>query len=206
VVCDEAGCVRAITLLREMFGKRQVPRNLANIKTEDIITLMQQGRVAMTNQPYGRFVNYNDPKQSKFVDQISVTPLPMAAAAGGGPAPAKTSVWAMAIPSNARDKALSWSFIKALSGKEATIAAALNGNGPVRVSTYEDKRVKELVPYAAAEAATLPRARLVVPGFSNSAKAMDVFMEEAQAAILGSKEPLAAMRDAKKRTEPLLPT
>jgi multiple sugar transport system substrate-binding protein len=193
-------------VLRDLFRSRAVPRNLANVKTEDIITLMQQGRVAMTNQPYGRFVNYNDPKQSKFADQISVRPIPMTAAAGGGPSPAKTSVWAMAIPSNARDKALSWSFIKALSGKEATIAAALNGNGPVRVSTYEDKRVKELVPYAAAEAATLPRARLVVPGFSNTAKAMDVFMEEAQAAILGAKEPLAAMREAKRRTAPLLPT
>jgi len=31
-------------------------------------------------------------------------------------------------------------------------------------------------------------------------------MEEAQAAILGAKEPLAAMREAKRRTEPLLPT
>ncbi len=191
VVCDEAGAVQAVTVLREMFRKRQVPRNLATIKTEDIITLMQQGRVAITNQPYGRFVNYNDPGKSNFAGKISVVPVPMAASAGGGPAPAKTSVWAMAIPSNARDKAQSWAFIKALSGREATVAAAINGNGPVRVSAYADPRVKQLVPYADAEAATLPKARLVVPGFANSAKAMDVFMEETQAAILGAKEPLA---------------
>jgi multiple sugar transport system substrate-binding protein len=205
VVCDEPGAVAAVTLLREMFRKRQVPRNLATVKTEDIITLMQQGRVAITNQPYGRFVNYNDPKQSNFAGRISVVPVPMAAAAGGGPAPAKTSVWAMAIPSNARDKAQSWQFIKALSGREPTIAAAINGNGPVRSSAYADPRVRALVPYAEAEAATLPKARLVVPGFANSAKAMDVLMEEAQAAILGVKEPLAAMREAKRRCEPLMP-
>ena len=206
VVCDEPGAVAAVTLMREMFRKRQVPRNLATIKTEDIITLMQQGRVAMTNQPYGRFVNYNDPKQSNFAGRISVAPVPMAASAGGGPAPAKTSVWAMAIPSNARDKAMSWNFIKALSGREATIAAAVNGNGPVRTSAYADPRVRELVPYWQAEAATLPNARLVVPGFANSAKAMDVFMEEVQAAFLGAKEPLVAMREAKRRCEPLMPT
>ena len=120
--------------------------------------------------------------------------------------PPRAIHWAMAIPSNARDKAQSWAFIKALSGREPTIAAAINGNGPVRKSAYADPRVRELVPYWEAEAATLPNARLVVPGFANSAKAMDVFMEETQAAILGAKEPLAAMREAKRRCEPLMPT
>ena len=65
--------------------------------------------------------------------------------------PAKTSVWAMAIPRNGRNKERAWSLIRYLSTRESTIAETLNGNGPVRPSAYEDARVKALIPYAAAE-------------------------------------------------------
>ncbi|MBM3524641.1 MAG: extracellular solute-binding protein, partial [Alphaproteobacteria bacterium] len=164
---------------------------------------MQQGRAAMTNQPFGRFVNYNDPKQSKFPGEIEVATFPMSGS--NKPAPAKTSVWAMAIPKNAKHKALSWSLIKELSSKASTIRAAANGNGPVRPSAYDDPKVRELAPYSEFERAVLPNARLTVPGFEHAAKAMDIYMEEIQKAMLGAIEPLAAMRSAKARIEPLLP-
>ena len=45
------------------------------------------------------------------------------------------------IPSNAPDKQLAWSLIKELSSVESTIRAAVNGNGPVRMSAYDDPRV-----------------------------------------------------------------
>ena len=45
----------------------------------------------------------------------------------------------MVIPKNAKRKDLSWSFIKAMMTKEATLTMALNGNGPVRASTYDDR-------------------------------------------------------------------
>jgi len=66
--------------------------------------------------------------------------------------------------------------------------------------------VKALIPYAAAEKQALVSARLVVPGFANNAKAMDIFIEELGYAMLGSKEPQAAMSEVKKRVQPLLPT
>ncbi len=76
----------------------------------------------------------------------------------------------------------------------------------MRPSAYEDPRVRDLIPYAAAEEAALASARLVVPGFANAAKAMDIFTEELSNALLGQKEPLAAMTDVRKRVQPLLPT
>ena len=203
VVIDQLGAVQAVTVLRDLFQKGVLPRNMMSFKTEEVITFMQQGRAAMTNTPFGRYVNFNNPEQSQYPGKFKAVPLPLGA--DGEPVPAKTSVWAMAIPANAPNKELSWSLIKHLSSVENTIAAAINGNGPARPSAYQDPRVRELVPYADQEAAALENALLVLPGFENTGQAMDILMEEIQAAMLGLKEPEQAMADVKQRVEPLLP-
>jgi multiple sugar transport system substrate-binding protein len=187
-----------------LFKNNEMPRNVVNMKTEDVITFMQQGRGAMTNQPFNRTFNYNDAKASKFPGQFDVMPLPTGI--DGKPIPAKTSVWAMAIPKNAPRKELSYSLLRHLSLPESTVLEALNGNGPVRPSAYADPRVQKLVPYAASEAEALKTARLVVPGFPNNAKAMDMFIEEMGAVLLGTKEPQKAMTDLAGRVRPLLPS
>ena len=203
-VIDQPGAVRGVTMLCDLYRKGVLPKNSMTLKTEDVITFMQQGRGAMTNNPFNRYVNYNDPKASKFPGKVAVMSLP--AGVDGKPIPAKTSVWAMAIPRKARNKERSWSLIRELSLPASTVAATLNGNGPVRPSAYEDAKVKALIPYAAAEKQALGSARLVVPGFANNAKSMDILMEELGQAMLGAKEPKAAMADVKRRVQPLLPT
>ena len=203
VVVDQPGAVKAMEMFRELFRQNRMPRNVVTMKTEDIITMMQQGRGALANQPFNRVLNYGDAKASKFPGQFDVVPLPLGV--DGKPIPAKTSVWAMAIPRNARRKELSWSLIRHLSLPESTVRAAMNGNGPVRPSAYADPRVQEVVPWAAQEAEALKHARLVVPGFANAPKAMDMFIEEMGAVLLGSKEPQAAMTDLAARVKPLLP-
>jgi multiple sugar transport system substrate-binding protein len=204
VVVDQPAAVRGVTAICDLYKKGVLPKNSMSLKTEDVTTFMQQGRAAMTNNPFNRYVNYNDAKASKYVGKIAVVPLPLAI--DGKPMPAKTSVWAMAIPRNARNKERAWSMIKYLSSPENTVAATLNGNGPVRPSAYEDAKVKALIPYAGAEKQALASARLVVPGFANNAKAMDIFMEELGNAMLGNKEPQAAMAEVRKRVTPLLPS
>ena len=203
VVVDQSGAVKGVTAICDLYKKGFIPKNALTMKTEDVTTLMQQGRAALANQPFGRFQSYNDPKTSKFPGQIGVSPLPLGS--DGKPMPAKTSVWAMAIPRNSSNKELSWSLIKHLTLPESVVAETLNGNGPVRPSAYDDARVKARIPYADAEKQALASARLVVPGFANSAKAMDLFIEEFSYAMLGQKEPQAAMSDLKKRVVPLLP-
>ena len=203
VVVDAPEAVRCVTMLRDLVQKNVMPRNIMNLKNEDINTMMQQGRAAMTNNPFGRFTVHNNPQASRFPGRIDAIPLPLGV--DGQPLPAKTSVWALCIPRNARDKALSWSFIKHLMSPENTILAALNGNGPVRPSTYENARVRESLPYAEAERAALRTARLVVPSFANAGRAMDVFMEELGLAMIGRKAAREAMADARRRVEPLLP-
>ena len=204
IVIDQPAAVRGVTMLCDLYKKGVLPKNSMNLKTEDVTTFMQQGRGAMTNNPFNRYLAYNDAKASKYPGKIAVVALPLGV--DGKPMPAKTSVWAMAIPKNGRNKDKAWSLVRYLSLPENTIAETLNGNGPVRPSAYEDAKVKALIPYAAAEKQALVSARLVVPGFANNAKAMDIFIEELGYAMLGNKEPQAAMSEVKKRVQPLLPT
>ena len=114
--------------------------------------------------------------------------------------------WSLVIPRNARDKRASWELVRALSSKAATTAMALNGNGPVRISTYADPRFRDAVAYAAEEAKAVAASRIHLPAFDEQSRAHDIFVEESQAAVLGLKTPVQAMTDATRRVQPLVGT
>jgi multiple sugar transport system substrate-binding protein len=206
VVANEKPMVRAITVLRELFQAGAFPKSFAALSTEDVNTWMQTGRAAMAITSMGRHSIYNDPAKSKFAGQIQTTTIPVSAElAGRYPvAPAKVETWSMVVPKAARDKKLSWSFLRALSSKEATLMAALNGNGPVRSSTYDEPRFARTLPYAEEERRVLKVARAPMPAFDNAQKAADYFKEEAEAAVLGMKPPQKAMDDLVARVRPLV--
>ena len=205
---NQGPMLRAVQTLRELYAAGVMPRNWTAIKSEEVNTWMQTGRVAMTINSFGRNQFYNDKEKSKNPGQIKVMALPAAREMQGKypqSAPAKTEFWSMCIPKSARNKPFAWSLIKELSSRENTTKAAINGNGPVRASTYADARFAAGVPYAAAEAATLKVARVPIPAFDNAAKAGDIFVEELQAAVLGRKGVALAMDDVARRVKPLLP-
>ena len=183
VVADQPGMLNAIRLLRELFQAGAFPRNFTALTTEEVATWMQQGRAAMALQSMGRNRLFNDPQKSKFAGKIKTGAVPIAAALKEryAVAPAKVEYWGMAIPKNARRKDLSWSFIKAMTTKAATLKMALNGNGPVRASTYDNADFRASVPYADAERAVLLVARVPLPAFDEAARAGDIFKEETEA-------------------------
>ncbi len=207
VVANEPPMLNAIHTLRELFQAGAFPRNFATIQSEDVNTWVQQGRAAMALNSMGRNRIYNDPQRSRFPGEIMTIAVPISATlkAKFDVAPAKVEFWGMVIPKNARRKELSWSFIKAMVSKQSTLAAALNGNGPVRASTYEDATFRARVPYADEERRVLTVARVPMPAFDEAARAGDIFKEEAEAAVLGMKTPEAAMTSLVARVTPLLP-
>ncbi len=144
---------------------------------------------------------YNDPGKSQVAGKIKTTYFPVAAELKSKyeVAPAKVEFWSMAIPNNSKNKDLAWAFIKAMSSKEAAVNAALNGNGPIRASTYDDPRIKAELPYADSERKVLQVSRVPLPAFDNAARAADFFKEEAEAAVLGMKSPQQAMDDLTSR-------
>jgi len=76
---EQPPAVAAVALLRDWYRRGVLPRNVMTLKTEEVITAMQQGRAALTNQPFGRIVNYNDPRASRFPGEITVANIPMMA-------------------------------------------------------------------------------------------------------------------------------
>lgn len=207
VVADQPPMLNAIRALRELFVAGAFPRNFAAISTEDVNSWMQQGRAAFTLTSMGRNRIYNDPDRSRFPGRIKTVALPASETLRGrfDVAPAKVEFWGMVIPRNARRKDLSWSFIKAMASKSATLGAALNGNGPVRASTYDDPNFRRQVAYGEEERRVLKVARVPLPAFDEAARAGDLFKEEAEAAVLGLKTPEDAMASLARRTAPLLP-
>ena len=138
--------------------------------------------------------------------KIKTTFFPVAKALQGKyeVAPAKVEFWSMAIPKNSQNKDLAWKFIKWMSSPQAALGAALNGNGPVRNSTYDDPRITQALPYAQDERRVLAVSRVPLPAFNEAARAADFFKEEAEAAVLGMKTPQRAMDDLTVRVQALL--
>ena len=207
VVADQPPMLNAIRMLRSLFEAGAFPRNFATLSTEDVNTWMQTGRAAMSLQSMGRNRIYNDPAKSKFPGRIKTIALPASKAMAGKftVAPAKVEFWGMVIPKNAKRKDLSWAFIREMLSQQATLTAALNGNGPVRNATYDDERMRKLVSYAEEERLVLKVARVPLPAFDEAARAGDVFKEEAEAAVLGMKSPEEAMKSVVARVRPMLP-
>jgi multiple sugar transport system substrate-binding protein len=205
VVAADAPMVQALVALADLYRAGALPRNTATLNNEEIATWMQQGRAAMSIQPFARLASYNDAQKSRFPGRIKPLLPPMAASLQGKVPYAPTvEFWSLVIPRNARNKPASWAFVRALSSKAATTAMALNGNGPVRISTYGDPKFRDTAPFAAEEAKAVAASRIHLPAFDEQSRAHDIFVEESQAAVLGIKPPQQAMADAARRVQPLI--
>lgn len=201
------GMMNAVQTLRDFYVEGVLPKNWAAIKDEEINNWMQNGRAAMTTTSCGRNRIYNDPEKSNEAGNITTVALPASETLQDkfSVAPAKVEFWTIVIPKNSKNQDLAWDLVKTMLSKESTLAAALNGNGPVRASTYDQPAMKEKLAYADAEKSVLLVGRVPLPPFENSAKAADIFVENLQAAVLGLKPVEEAMADVEKRVTPLLP-
>jgi multiple sugar transport system substrate-binding protein len=206
VVADQPPMVKALTLLRTLYAEGHLPKNMTAMSQNDLIGAMQGGQLAMVSFPWGRTLQFNDPKASKYPGKFKTTFLPNSPELQAkGAVICTAEFWAMAIPRNSQHKDLAWDLIRELSLPQNTIAEALNGNGPVRVSAYADPRLQRMLPYAAQEAVGMKWARVPLPAFPASAKAKDIFVEEMQAAMLGMQTPEVSANNIARRIRPLLP-
>lgn len=197
---------QGLAALRGMFEAGSLPRSYATTKNDDQVTWLQQGRAAFTVLPFARGAQLNNAEQSKFPGRIKAVEFPGSAAIKGKvPMASVVEAWAMAIPRNAKDKALAWSFIREVSSKRVTLGMAINGNGPVRVSTYADEGLKAKNPLAAVEAKVLATARGAFPPFPEAARAQATFLEEVQLAVLGRKPVKDAVSAIIERVKPMMP-
>jgi multiple sugar transport system substrate-binding protein len=193
--------IAGLTELANLYKEGVLPPNSTSLGLDELIATMREGRGVFAINPFSRYTTLNDPDASLYPGQIDVIPFPTNEV---GKASANTEFWSWAIPANSKQKDLAYDLIRELSSKDATVRAALNGNGPVRPAAYDDPRVIERLPYAAAEAIGLRDASIAVPAFSGAVEATAIFVEEMQAALLGLKTPEQAANDLQTRTEELI--
>lgn len=192
--------IEGLTMMAELYKEGVLPSNYATIGIDEVGAAIMDGRAAMTAGPYARYTVYNNPETSRYAGKIRVAPSVLALMDDPHQ---NTEIWSMAIPANSTKKDLAWSLIQELSTRENTLRAALNGNSPVRVNTYEDERLKAVYPYTEEEAMSLATAT-VLPSFETSPQAWSIFAEEIQAAVIGLKSPEDAARSMQERIEPLV--
>lgn len=202
---DRAAMERALAVLQDMYKAGALPRTYATTTNDDQVTWMQQGRAAFTVLPFARHAQLNRADQSKYAGRIKAVEFPPSQSIAGKQAMASVvEFWAMTIPKPARDKELAWSFIRAMSSKAVAVGAARNGNGPVRMSTYQNADFAKDQPLAAVEAKALAGARVPLPAFPEAARAQTLFLEEVQLTVLGQKSPAEAVAAMQQRIGPLV--
>jgi multiple sugar transport system substrate-binding protein len=202
VMADGPGMVEALKLLRALYQEKLLPQNITAMTQNDLIGAMQQGQIAMEEFPFGRTVLFNDPKSSKFPGQFKLAMFP---GAKKGDIVSTAEFWGMVIPKASGAKDWSWSLMRDLVSKQNSVTEAINGNGPVRVSTDADPRLVAKVSYAAQEAAAVKAARVPLPAFAKAAQAKDICVEAMQAAMLGMQTPEQAAKSMAQRLKPLMP-
>lgn len=206
LVPDPAAMEQGLNALRDMFEAGALPRSYATTKNDDQVTWLQQGRAAFTVLPFARSGQLNNPEQSKFPGKIKAVEFPISAGLKGKmPMASVVEAWGMVIPKNAKDKDLAWKFIKEVSSKRVTLGMAINGNGPVRVSTYAEPALAEKNPLASIEAGVLANARGAFPPFPEAARAQSTMLEEVQLAVLGRKTVKEAVASMIERIKPMMP-
>lgn len=193
--------IAGLTELAKLYQEGVLPPNVTSIGLDELIAFMREGRAVFAINPFSRYTALNDPAASLYPGEIETVPFPTNEE---GKASANTEFWSWAIPANSTQKDLAYDLIRELSGPDATVRAALNGNGPVRPAAYDDPRVIEKLPYAAAEAIGLRDASVAVPAFDGAVEATTIFIEEMQAALLGLKSPEQAAMDLQVRAEELV--
>lgn len=191
--------------IRDLFTAGVLPKAMPTFDQNSPLEWMSQGRTAMVIYPMARNAQMNDPKLSKHAGQVKVTVVPAAAGSGLAVAPAIFEFWAAAIPANAKNKDLAWSFIRHLSAPDSTVREALNGNGPVRASAYKDPRLRQKLTYAEEEQKAFFNGEAAIPAFDNTAKAAEIWKENFEAAMLGFMSPSDAAADLRRRVSALLP-
>lgn len=203
---EEPGMVRALGLLRTLYDEGVLPRTFPRFTTEQVTTNMQQGRAVYAISPISRHTALNNPAASRYPGKIAVAAVPSAPelVARYPVAPVKSEIWALTLPRNGRNRDAAVRALRGLGGADASLRAALNGNGPVRLSTLNDARYSAAVPWAAVEAAALRDARPPLPGWENAARAEDIFREEVEAMLVRSQQPAEIAANIARRVRPLL--
>ena len=127
---SEAG-VKALTAYREALEKYS-PAGSESYCFDEAFNVMAQGK-AFSLQTFNiMFAGLEDPKSSKVIGKVAITPNP-----GGG----LNGAWGWAIPKSSPNKEDAWTFLKWVESYEIAKKRALLGGAPTQTKIFVDPEV-----------------------------------------------------------------
>ena len=203
VTVNSPAAVRAVEFVKGLYEARAIPPNFTELNSGSIRQLYTNGLVGMIFLGDNYYVRFNDPKSSQIAGHSEVSYIPEA---GGGIAPTKLAFWGIGIPKNGnpKNRQLAYDFIRYFTTQQAQVKMALNGNGPVRTSVYQDATFAEKVPYAVLAEKVLPQGQALLPAVTGSTQILDVLKQTFNEAIQGQKPVQQALDEAKGKIEQII--
>jgi len=137
---NEKEAVYAISLLKDLYQTGSIPPNYTSITPAMVYNMVYQGIASNALSSGEHSKDYNDPEKSIVAGDMKNSYFPASEKTSFEFAPAKASYWAAGIPKNSspEKKQIAYEFLRFFSGVDAQIKMALNGNIPVRISSFED--------------------------------------------------------------------
>jgi ABC-type glycerol-3-phosphate transport system substrate-binding protein len=198
-VNNETG-VAALTFYSNLLLQDQVvPPDVTTYGYNEILTALQQGRVAMAIQWMAGTQTLLDCEQSPLVcDKLDYTLLPGTLVDGELQRGFGASQWAWVIPAASGNKEGAYKFIEWLTGPEGAKLWALNGGIPSNSIALSDPEVVERVPQFGLLAEAMPY-RNLMPATTVTAELLDAMMEASHNAVTGAVTPQEALDAAAAR-------
>ncbi len=203
VTVNSPQAVKAVEFLKGLYNAGVIPPNFTELNSGSIRQLYTNGLVGMIFLGDNYYVRFNNPKSSQIAGQSEVSYIPKA---GGGVAPTKLAFWGVGIPANGnpKNRQLAYDFIRYFTTQQAQVTMALNGNGPIRTTVYEDTSFSKKVPYASLAQRVLPNGEALLPAVNGSTQILDVLKQEFNQAIQGQKPVKQALDEAQAKIEQIV--
>ncbi len=197
---NDAG-VAALKDLVTIYQEGWAPPDMLAVGRDEYIAYMQQGRAAMGVYMAPYWEKLIDPEASLVTDKVAWALVPHSP--GVEPGRTMNAGWCMGINADSDNKAAAWAFVEALTNKEAQLFQALNGNGPIRQSSYLSEAYLEKFPLAE-DWLKATAASVFEPTHELYPQMQDIASEEITYALDGTKSPEDAMMSACDRIDALL--
>jgi len=209
IINNEAG-VAALTFYTDLLRKEKVvPPDVNTYGYNEILTNLQEGKVAMGVEWMAATQTLTDCKQSPKVCKDDKPLLGYAFIPGYKAPDGKVvhgtggSSWGWVIPSGSKNGAAAYKFIEWLTGHEGGKMWALNGGIPSNQEALSDPEVAAKIPQFKMLGEVMP-IRHLVPSTTVTSDMVTAINEAVVASVTGTKEPKAAMDEcAAKMTEML---
>ncbi|MBK7537176.1 MAG: sugar ABC transporter substrate-binding protein [Myxococcales bacterium] len=180
---------------------RYSPPDTLNYFWDDVMALMQQGKVFELIMWNDATYAVENPAQSKVSGKMGFATLPVEPQSKAGKV-GQIEGWTYLIPAQSKNPEAAYLFIQWMMGFDQQLAQHLGGGATARPDVYEHPDVKKLTySQAAADTNAVARPKPTIP---QAPEITDILVRELSLALSGGKTPKAALDTAAKDMNKLL--